>query len=386
MRRSLVALVCLCTLLLPQLARAAPIEKEWSRTLTGNSFVSVSTTPDGVSVVGGSRMAPGGRYTTAAIVAVYGPNGGLRWKDVWRPKRCSAQASVVAFGTDGGVYAAGSWRCPTDELSRTFWYLRRYTAAGERDWLVRQSPADMPFLEGWSEASGLAARPGGGVIVAGSDTGCCDISAGQDGWVLAFGADGRLLWTNPFEPAGFLPVTSDAAMAVVVARGAIYVGGSVADGTPAVPWRDREPVVLRLSSAGGTMWTRALRDQDRRESDFDEVASMSVAAARPVAFLRMEDGSHVHGRLLALTPTGATAWTARTPGWPGSLAGTPAGRLYAIATRGQTPELRAFTPHGDQRWAVPIEPGLWDLAFGDGSLFASGYRDDDEAYLVRFEV
>ncbi|HEX6843807.1 MAG TPA: hypothetical protein VF235_01715, partial [Actinomycetota bacterium] len=101
MRRSLVVAICLCTLLLlPQGARAAPIEQEWARTLAGNSFVAVTTTPDGVSAVAGSRMAPGGRYSTAALVAVYGPNGGPRWKDVWRPKGCSAQAGAVAFGSD----------------------------------------------------------------------------------------------------------------------------------------------------------------------------------------------------------------------------------------------------------------------------------------------
>jgi hypothetical protein len=385
-RRSLVLALSLAALMVPVgTARASGLDVGWSRSLHAYGFVDVDVSATGASAVVGGRDASGGRYLSAAVVAVYGPHGDLRWKDVWRPtSRCSAQASAVAFGTDGGVYVAGHWRCPSpSEIGTDLWFLRRYRADGTRGWLLKESRSAQPFTEGWSDANDLAALPGGGVVLAGSHTGCCDVSAGQDGWVLAFGADGSLRWTNAFEPAGYPTFTQDGANAVVVIDGAVYVGGAVADGTIAQPWIDREPVVLRLSATGTTVWTHVVRDAGRPPQDFDEVVSITVAAGRPVALMRFEDRARTYGRLLALRADGTTIWSTPTTWWPGAVAGTPAGRLFTLAWKGEREEIRAFDARGRLLWSNPLAWEVADLAYGDGSLFASGYLGE-RARLVRF--
>jgi hypothetical protein len=213
-----------------------------------------------------------------------------------------------------------------------------------RDQLRAQHPRT------WGSINAISVR-GAGVIVAGDDTGCCDVGAGQDGWVRAFGGNGGLLWTNRFEPPGIPSSTQDLVWDLAVHRGAIYAAGQVAIGTPDEPWRDLEAVVARLAPDGSLAWARVFRDPGIQD-DWDAAMSITVAAGRPVAAIQMNATTSAWTRLVGLGPeTGALRWSARTDGWPSVIGGTSTGTLFLIARHPEIYTLREFGPRGVLRWS-----------------------------------
>jgi hypothetical protein len=345
MRTALFAIGIAFTVLLPsEMAVAAP-RVEWTRQFAG-SVMAVDTSSNGATGAVGSRWAPGGHQTMSIVV--YGPRGGQRWQGTWRPAGESAFASAVAIASDGSIYVGGH-RTLTDVYeSETWWFLRRYAANGTLMWHRDQLPAQHPRT--WGSINAISVR-GAGVIVAGDDTGCCDVGAGQDGWVRAFGGNGGLLWTNRFEPPGIPSSTQDLVWDLAVHGGAIYAAGQVAIGTPDEPWRDLEAVVARLAPDGSLTWARVFRDPGIQD-DWDAAMSITVAAGRPVAAIQMNATISAWTRLVGLGPeSGAFRWSARTDGWPSVIGGTSTGTLFLIARHPEIYTLREFGPRGGLRWS-----------------------------------
>jgi outer membrane protein assembly factor BamB len=331
--------------LLPSAAAIAAPQLQWTRRFPG-WVMAVDTSSSGITAVAGSRWAPEGHQTMSIVV--YGPLGGQRWHATWRPAGESAIASAVAVASDGSIYVGGH-RTGVDVFeTETWWFLRRYSANGTLLWHREQSPAQHEMA--WGEIHSIATRSGG-VVVAGAHTGCCDVSAGQEGWIRAFGSRGTLLWTNPFEAPGIPARTQDLVWDVTVARGAIYAGGYIAIGTQQEPWRDQEAVVARLTSSGSLAWAHVFRDPGIQD-DFDAAVSITVAGGRPVAAFQMNATMSAWTRLVRFRPdTGDVRWSNGTNGWPTSVEGTAAGSLYLLSRHPETYLLRRFGPKGNPMWS-----------------------------------
>jgi hypothetical protein len=346
LRRVIVVVACvsLVVALQPCMAGAAPRLK-WSVDVPG-ALQAVDTSPSGLTAVGGSRWAPRGRE--AMLVAVYGPGGGLRWEARWRPDGCSVYASAVALAAGDTTYVGGIRSCEKHGEIETWWFLRRYTRDGELMWRRGQPAAQHP--KSWGSIDAIVARSGG-VIVAGDDTGCCDVSGGQDGWIRAFDGHGRPLWTDPFEPPGIPAPTHDLVTDLAVSGGAIYAAGYVSMGTPHEPWRDQEAVVARLAPGGSLMWAHVTHDPGL-PNDFDVARSVTIADGRPVAAMEVNAVTSAWTRFLGFGPRdGALRWSEKTNGWPMSLAGTVAGDLYLTSRSHGIYTLRQFGSHGGEVWS-----------------------------------
>ena len=352
MRRTLIVIGVSFLFVLPSWSAVAAPRLEWTRQFPG-WVMAVDTSSNGVTAVVGSRWAPGGHQTMSIVV--YGPRGGQRWRGIWRPAGESAFASAVAVAADGSVYVGGHRTSVDVYETEEWWFLRRYSASGALLWHREQPPAQHPAT--WGMIDAIATRSGG-VVVAGSDTGCCDIGAGQDGWVRAFGSGGALLWTNPFEPPGIAARTQDLVWDVAAHRGAIYAAGYVAIGTAEEPWKDHEAVVARLTPDGSLAWARVFRDPGIQD-DLDEAVSITIAAGRPVAAIQMNATISAWTRFVGLrATTGTLRWSAGTNGWPVALEGTASGALYLLSRHPEQYLLREFGPQGNQVWSSD-DLGRW---------------------------
>jgi len=329
----------------------AALRLEWTRRFPG-WVMAVDTSSSGVTAAVGSRWAPGDHLTTSVVV--YGPMGGQRWQGTWRPAGESAYASAVAVASDGSIYVGGT-RTRVDVYEPELrWFLRRYSANGTLLWHREQPLAQHPP---GGEIHAIATR-NGGVVVAGSDVGCCDISAGQEGWIRAFGNGGALLWTNPFEPPGIPARTHDLVWDVTAHRGAIYAAGFVAIGTVQEPWKDHEAVVARLTPGGSLAWAHVLRDRGIQD-DFDTVRSITIAEGRPVAAIEQNGVQSAWTRFVGLRPeTGAVLWSKGTNGWPAVVEGTASGSLYLLSRHPEIYLLRELGPQGNPVWSSD-DLGKW---------------------------
>jgi hypothetical protein len=344
MRRTLVVMGVSVLFVLPSRSAQTAPRQEWTRQFPG-SVMAVDTSSSGYTAVAGSQWAADDR--DAMFVTVYGPQGGRRWQAAWRPAGRSAYATAVAVASDGSVYVGGS-RSGDVEYGETWWFLRRYAANGTLTWHRDQLRAQHPRT--WGSINAISVR-GEGVIVAGDDTGCCDVGAGQDGWVRAFGGNGGLLWMNRFEPPGIPSRTQDLVWDLAIHGGAIYAAGQVAIGTFDEPWRDLEAVVARLAPDGSLTWARVFRDPGIQD-DWDAVMSIAIAAGRPVAAIQMNATTSAWTRFVGLGPdTGAVRWSSGTDGWPSVIGGTSTGTLFLIARHPEIYTLREFGPRGGLEWS-----------------------------------
>jgi hypothetical protein len=345
MRRALIVIGVSFLFVLPSWSAVAAPRLEWTRQFPG-WVMAVDTSSSGVTAAVGSRWAPGGHQTMSIVV--YGPRGGQRWQGTWRPAGESAGASTVAVAPDGTIYVGGGRDRVVGYETESWWFLRRYSANGTLMWHRDQKPAQHPRT--WGAIHAIALR-GAGIVVAGGDTGCCDTSAGQDGWIRAFGDNGGLLWMNRFEPPGIPSRTQDLVWDVAVHSGAIYAAGYVAIGTPDEPWKDHEAVVARLTGSGSLAWARVFRDPGIQD-DFDTARSITIAAGRPVASIEQNGVENAWTRFVGLRPeTGAVRWSKGTNGWPAVVEGTAAGSLYLLSRHPETYRLREFGPRGGLVWS-----------------------------------
>ena len=351
MRRTLIVIGVSFLFVLPSWSAGAAPRLEWTRQFPG-WVMAVDTSSNGVTAVVGSRWAP---EAIRRCLSWSTDAGRQRWQGTWRPAGESAFASAVAVAADGSVYVGGHRTSVDVYETEEWWFLRRYSANGTLLWNRGQSPAQHRAT--WGMIDAIATRSGG-VVVAGSDTGCCDVSAGQDGWIRAFGTGGALLWTNPFEPPGIAARTQDLVWDVAAHRGAIYAAGYVAIGTAEEPWRDHEAVVARLTPGGSLAWARVFRDPGIQD-DRDEAVSITIAAGRPVAAIQMNATTSAWTRFVGLRPAAGTLrWSAGTNGWPVAVEGTASGALYLLSRHPEQYLLREFRPRGNQMWSSD-DLGRW---------------------------
>ena len=364
MRRALIVIGVSFLFVLPSWSAVAAPRLEWTRQFPG-WVMAVDTSSNGMTAVVGSRWAPGGHQTMSIVV--YGPQGGQRWLRTWRPAGESAGASTVAVAPDGTIYVGGGRDRVVGYETESWWFLRRYSANGTLMWHRDQQPAQHPRT--WGAIHAIALR-GAGVVVAGGDTGCCDASAGQDGWIRAFGGNGGLLWTNRFEPPGIPSRTQDLVWDVAVHHGAIYAAGYVAIGTAEEPWKDHEAVVARLTPGGSLAWARVFRDRGSRTTSTPRGRSRSPQVAPSSRSSRT--GSRAPGR----GSSASVPRRARCAGRRGRTDGRPSWRAPPAAPCTSSPVTprptgSASSDHGEG-WCGP--PGT----SGDGSPISAsppdGYR------------
>ncbi len=139
----------------------------------------------------------------------------------------------VAVGTTDGVVGASS-------AGGMDWYVARLSADGVDATLAQHGVATD------DRAYGVAARPGGGVVVIGA--------LGGDAFIDAFDASDGLVWSYALDtPADEL----GQAVAVDADGGVFAVGSSTGDvGTPNVGFFDA--FVLRLDASGALVWSRRI--------------------------------------------------------------------------------------------------------------------------------
>jgi hypothetical protein len=345
----------------------------------GTELRDVAAMPDGSSAVAGFVTTKDGHR--ASVVARIGVKSDVKWQRTWRPgSGCAASADAVAVSDTGFVYVAGSFGCDEDGGSQS-WFLRRYTGAGELLWAVTQ-PADL-HPEIWGLVDALAAREGGGVIMAGRDEGCCDVTTPQDGWVRAFDANGHLLWTNRFEAPGIATATHDQVNDVSTSGDAIYVTGFIAQGTATEPWRDLEIAIGRLTSQGRWAWFHLIRDAGAPAGDLDMGTAITMAAGRPVAVFQVQSGATTVHRIEWYSTTGTRLRSRPTSLFAQTLAGNPRGELYTAY--GQ--RLVKFAPDGSVLWKSGFGP-TYELsavaASGSAGLAAGYVRVNDATHAGVF--
>jgi hypothetical protein len=359
----------------PSATSGASPTRDWSRKVPGWP-IAVGTNARGETAVAGST-----RDANGIVVTVHGPEGTKRWIATWRPAKGTAYPSAVAIADGGAVFVGGS-RTVRGMGIRSWWFLRRYSPEGRLVWHREQ--AEHP-VERWGGVEDLVVTDGG-PIAALSDTGCCDVSAGQEGWVTAFDGAGRARWTSPFEAAGIPATTPDLATGLHATNGGgVYVGGYVAEGTAAEPWKDREAVVVRLTARGTVAWTRVLRDAGIQD-DMDVVRAVTVAGGSPVAVIEMNAVASAWTRLVRLDPTdGDVRWSGGVNGWPLTAAGTPAGDVYLL-TRYPSYQVRKIGPLGGVRWTMTIARAQFmDLTLARRGMSVVGDRDE-QGRLWRFAI
>lgn len=367
MRRALLLIGVSFLFVLPSSSAVAAPRLEWTRQFPG-WVMAVDTSSNGVTAAVGSRWAPGGQQTMSIVV--YGPRGGQRWQATWKPAAESAGASTVSVAPDGTIYVGGGRDRVVGYETESWWFLRRYSANGTLLWHRDQPSAQHRAT--WGQIHALATRSGG-VVVAGADTGCCDASGGQDGWLRAFDASGRVVWTNGFEPPGIPARTQDLVWDVTVHRGAIYAAGYVAIGTAEEPWKDHEAVVARVKPGGSLAWAHVFRDRGIQD-DFDTARSITIAASRPVAAIEQNGVESAWTRFVGLRPeTGAVQWSKGTNGWPAVVEGTAGGSLYLLSRHPEIYRLRGFGPRGGQVLSSG-DLGKWlaDLSIAAGRMSLVG--------------
>lgn len=338
----------------------ARLRLEWAHH-AGRDLVAVQVDADGSSVAAGRWDATG--FGFGMLVVRYGPGGGKEWARHWRPssnQNAFASATDVAIGPGGRIYVAG-WAHPRHCGEGIVWFLRAYSPNGRFLWM--RSAHDWRHCSGASSGTGVGV--GGGLIaVSGLQQGCCD-DPYHEGWVRAFGMNGRRLWTNRFEP-GWNYQTWDLARDVAVGKlGSVYAVGSVDvradDGRGPAP--DREAMIQKISATGSTLWTRVLQQAGDRNTD--EAQAVDVRGDALVVAARLNGGEawsafgqRGHTWLARYDVGGSLVWSkdwgkrqrrAETPsdvqlGTDGTIAVT--GTRYVKAKRGTDAVTRTFAPHG----------------------------------------
>lgn len=343
----------------------------WTRAVAGQPFAAAAG-PHGISLVAGRRFVD--RHHDAMFVAAYGPRGALRWLRAWRPAGCSATASAVAAAPDGSVFVGGSRSC-SNEPAR--WFVRRYTRGGSLAWHREGGPLPGSTISDAGAYVNALAPWRGGVVVAGRDEGCCDISSGQDGWVRSIDAAGSARWISRFEFAGVPSATTDLAADVATSAAGIFVGGYVAMGRPHEPWFDWEPAVIRLTDGGRPVWQRIQRDPGGEPGGGDMVLSLVVRGRQVVTAESIVDRTRSHLRLLALGLDGSRRW-ARWVRGTGLDVAAWSGRLYAITMgRGTRAWVQRLGPRGLPVWttdgsALAPEVSLWGVGANAGGVTVAG--------------
>ena len=366
-RAAILAAIAIATVLVPPLTATAspPPGRPTALTFDVRSGA-VAIDRDGNAFVAGFRVLD----DAIAVIEKLDPDGVPIWTRTWSQPQAHATGDEVVVAPDGSVYLAGT--VGSNHFEGGGWFLRKYDGDGTLLW-SRDEP-------GWQRGqtsdrtSGLAVS-GGAVLLAGSFSGCCGDFRQRDGWVLAFGASGRRLWRNAFEPGGDLNGFSDEAEAIVAGPGGgSYVGGWTALG-PESEERvaSHELLLQELDPAGNVVWSRTYPSVAARDQDFGvdlalhrRTLMVSALVAGHQVQLRARPG---HAWLGRFTLSGEPIWW-RTWGRSWTRAAEPSavvvdrkGRIFVVGTRRDASDhgldgfLRAFSPSGRALWDRRLHVG-----------------------------
>lgn len=392
--RCIVALLMGAALVVTPLSGTAA-ESDWRRRIAFRA--------DGVAfddhgkVYVAARTGYRGEHRSVAILAAYGPSGGLRWTRRWSPARAWTNGEDVAVGPDGSVYFAGG--VGVEHYEGGAWFLARYTPQGRLLWR-RAAPGWRDLLATRVTSVAVGA---GMVVIGGHGYGCCS-EANDEGFVRAYTFDGDLLWHHEVAGPGRLAGNHDGVGDIAVgAKGSVFLTGWVETrprGDVSEP-TDVEALVQKLSSGGAEIWSRVLWDHHRRDRDHGVgIAARGnelVVAVFPTGRWVEDRGRDVgHAWLARFAFDGRVRWTRtwgtrpRDAAQPESVSIGPDGTIYVVGASRDPDEAgldafaRAYSPSG--RLA-------WDLVLGDmaslratavdveGSTFvASGYGLDVERF------
>lgn len=313
-----------------------------ARLQVGGSHVAVDTR--GNVYVVATIIRPTDRGFSASL-SRYTPTGRLVWRRTWRGHgfHAFAMAEAVAVAADRRtIYVGGAH---TDQSSES--HLARlwaFAPNGARRW-VRPVPG---AIQGVVLSVAPRAR---GAVVGITGWGECGPT---DGSVAAFGSDGSLRWTDPFEMPGY-GGTGDAVRGVAIgARGRVYAVGSVDRDRSSCeadsPSPGQDVVVARLSADGAM---RSFRTYPR----FNEGRGGSAweVAAEGSRVLVVGGAERFGGQawLANLALNGSIRWSRRWGPEPGrsralGIAISPWGTLYALGAQGDTLFLRSYSGSGER--------------------------------------
>jgi hypothetical protein len=316
-----------------------------------------------------------GRKNEHMIVRRSTRGGGLVWQRTFRQQGQDrwTRGRDVAVGPDGTVYVAGVLTTPKSqgEFHEIATFLRAYGPAGALRW-------QRVFTIGgsWDPVPNAVAAGPGFVVMTGYTS--CFECVEHEGWVRAWNPRGRLLWVDDFEFAGIDVAKRDMPNDVAVDRdGSIYVVGVVDrlenDYGGTAP-SDSEVVIRRMTSAGGTVWTRVLSD---RSKDSDLATSVAVRDGRVVVGALFGGGwggrESPHPWVRVYSVHGRATWTRVWPGgqWHEDLAVVigATGRVYAAWSSSVGVRVKALTAHGWLLWTSALDAeGSVDAVVSDGLL------------------
>jgi hypothetical protein len=367
LRAALVGLVTVSGFLTPVSSGAAG--SDWQRRIAFRADgVAVD---DHGNVYVAARTSYRGQRGSVAILAAYGPSGGLRWTRRWNPSHAWTGGVDVAVGPDGSVYFTGG--VGVEGYEGGSWFLARYTSGGRLLWR-RTTP-------GWRDLRAVGvtsvAVGAGMVVIGGYGFGCCG-EANDEGFVRAYTLDGDLLWHHEVAAPGRLAGNHDGVGDVAVgAKGSVFLTGWVetrARGDVSEP-TDVETLVQKLSSSGSEIWSRVLWDHGKRDDDHgvgiaargNELVVLAFPGGRWIESRGRDVG---HAWLARFTFDGRVRWTRtwgtrpREAAQPESVSIGPDGTIYVVGASRDPDEARidafarAYAPNGRL---------VWDRFLGDGS-------------------
>jgi hypothetical protein len=348
----------------PSVASVAGPEPTWRRFLPFAPRDVVATRGGAAIVVG--FTPPNGPPPESLVVAKFAPTGEPTWRRTWSdPGGWGAVGGHVAIAANGDVLVAGDLVEPTlGEVARA--HLWRFDPRGRLRW-------ERPIPEA-GDVAGLAVVRGR-TVVAGQRYLVMAPFPTLDGWLIAFGPGGGVLWRDPFE---FGSLRSRDGIGDVGADGTgLFVSGWVRHRVAAGP--DTDVVLRRMAADGAILWTD--RFPGGRETLDDEGGDVDVVGDRIAegGFARGQ-GRRTRSWLGVFTTRGAVRWQrvwglADDAGWTAAVALAPVGGA-AVVSGGGHGGLRGWSATGDLVWeTVWPSRGANRLARSDRGLYVlSGWR------------
>lgn len=227
---------------------------QWQKTYGGSAnddATSISETPDGGYIVGGSTLsfdgdAAGNHGMRDALIIKLANNGNIQWKEVMGGGSFDNVNAVKPL-VSGGYICAGSsnsltngWLIRLDNNGTIVWQ-KEYSNGGGRDYLNSISiAADGGFIA--AGVSGLVKHPGA--------------AYDEDAWIIKTDSSGNLQWQKKYGGSG-----SDYATAAYSTNDGNYVFSgytSSTDGDVVGSYGSYESWIVKLTPLGDIVWQKTL--------------------------------------------------------------------------------------------------------------------------------
>jgi hypothetical protein len=352
---------------------------DWTRqfgTRRNDTAQAVVSGPGGVYVAGRVNGALPGAVAKGgsdAFVRKYSANGKELWTRQFGTPERDAATAVASDAT--GIYVAGTTRGrlpgeTANGLSDGF--LRKYGPTGTLLWTRQFGTSNEDAVHGVAVSTA-------GVVVTGETLGIFEGESAhglQDGFVLAFGADGAPKWSNQFGTT-----SSDDATAVAADGSRVYVSGATAGAFSGRQSRGGKDAFLRKYGAGGSLdWTRQFGTSSSDGASGVAVSTAGVFATGSTAGTFSHEASEGGGDAFVRRygTNGSVGWTTQfgtndrddamaiAAGAGGvQVAGATIGRFPGQTTVGHADAfLQRVTPSGDLGWVRQFGSAANDNATG----------------------